>query len=144
LRVLQQQEVAAADGVLYLDPDITVAAPWNRITEWMECGVMLCEDVNSPVSRNHPRRIAWRKFFAQRGFSLGFREAAYVNGGCVGIHRENVAFIEVWQSLQVAMSEEIGGLGNSKLGGGTSSRMRDPHYHFNASDQDALNAAVEA
>lgn len=142
LRLLEEDAVQD-EGLFYFDPDLTVATRWSFFEKWTKGGVALCEDVNSPLARNHPRRVAWRDFFRLHGFSLGFREETYVNGGCVGIRRENLLFVETWRDLQIAMAKEIGGLSSSKLGGGTSEQMRDPHFHFSASDQDALNATVE-
>lgn len=133
-----------AEPLWYLDPDIVVEAPWSFFEEWLQAGVALCEDVNSPLAANHPRRAGWRRHFGPLGYHLAFREPAYVNGGCVGVGEAHTVFIELWRDLQLAMADAIGGLDQTKLGGGTSSRMRDPHFCFNASDQDALNAAIEA
>jgi hypothetical protein len=135
---------AGAESLWYLDPDIVVAARWPFFTDWIEAGIALCEDVNSPLSANHPRRVGWRRHFAPHGFTLRFREPYYVNGGCVGLTARHTDFLETWRGLQLAMADAIGGLNQSKLSGGTSERMRDPHFCFNASDQDALNAAIEA
>jgi len=135
---------AGAESLWYLDPDIVVATRWSFFTDWTEAGIALCEDVNSPLSANHPRRAGWRRHFAPHGFTLRFRESSYVNGGCVGLSAQHTKFLEIWRDLQLAMADAIGGLNQSKLGGGTSDRMRDPHFCFNASDQDALNAAIEA
>jgi hypothetical protein len=133
-----------ADPLWYLDPDIVVTAPWSVFENWLSAGIALCEDVNSPLSINHPRRVGWRRYFAPKGFTLRAREPFYVNGGCIGLNAEHHAFLETWRSLQAHMAEAIGGLEQSKLGGGSSAHMRDPHFCFNASDQDALNAAIEA
>lgn len=141
---LLAQRATTAAPLWYLDPDIVVTAPWSFFAEWLEAGVALCEDVNSPLAADHPRRAGWRRHFGPRGFTLAFREPAYVNGGCLGVRADHTAFLELWRDLQLAMAEAIGGLDQTKLGGGTSTRMRDPHFCFNASDQDALNAAVEA
>jgi len=135
---------AGAESLWYLDPDIVVAARWPFFADWIEAGIALCEDVNSPLAANHPRRAGWRRHFASHGFTLRYREPYYVNGGCVGLVARHSGFIETWRALQLAMADAIGGLAQSKLGGGTSERMRDPNFCFNASDQDALNAAIEA
>jgi len=133
----------AADAVLYLDPDICLTAPWSFIETWLETGVALCEDVNSPVYDNHPRRLDWRKFYARHAVSLSYRGDTYVNSGAVGVTRAQLSFLESWEHLQSLMGEEIGGLENVKLDGGTSKRMRDPFFCFNVHDQDALNATLE-
>jgi hypothetical protein len=133
-----------ADAVLYLDPDLCLTAPWRFIDEWIESGVALSEDVNSPLHENHPRRVGWRKFYAPRGHALRYRGAAYVNGGAVGVTRARADFLGSWETLQALMGEEIGGLDQVKLDGGTSGKMRNPFFCFNVHDQDALNATLEA
>lgn len=134
----------AADSVLYLDPDICLTAPWRFVETWLDAGVALCEDVNSPLHENHPRRFDWRKFYARHGVTLRYRGHAYVNGGAVGVTRARLGFLETWERLQALMGDEIGGLDQVKLNGGTSQRMRDPFFCFNVHDQDALNATLEA
>ena len=132
---------ADADGVLYLDPDLFLDWPWSYVLEWMECGVALCEDVNSPVSANHPRRAGWRRHF---GTSAERVTERYVNGGCVGVLREQRRFPEVWRELQRRMFAVTGGgervgIGSTK-GGHTERGFAEC---FDKTDQDALNAAVE-
>jgi hypothetical protein len=133
-----------ADAVLYLDPDICLTAPWRFIETWLETGVAMCEDVNSPVYENHPRRLDWRKFYAGHDVSLRYRGDVYVNSGAVGVTRARLGLLETWERLQTLMGEDIGGLDQVKLDGGTSARMRDPFFCFNVHDQDALNATLEA
>ncbi|MDQ8190595.1 hypothetical protein [Roseibacillus persicicus] len=133
-----------ADSIYYLDPDICLSAPWSYFQNWVKCGVAVCEDVNSPLSENHPRRVGWRRYFESSGISLRFRFTDYVNGGCVGVERKEIGFLECWRDIQEAMAPAVGGLSASKLCGGTSPLMKDPLFCFNASDQDALNAAIEA
>ncbi len=144
MRRVFSQLAPSADAVLYLDPDICLTAPWRFVETWLETGVALCEDVNSPLHENHPRRFDWRKFYARHGVSLRYRGHVYVNSGAVGVTRARLGFVETWERLQALMGEEIGGLDQVKLGGGTSERMRDPFFCFNVHDQDALNATLEA
>lgn len=139
-----RQSALPGDDLWYLDPDIVVTARWSVFRDWCAAGIALCEDVNSPLSFHHPRREGWRRHFAASGIRLAPRETQYANGGCIGLTRPNLPFLETWRNLQNAMAGAIGGLEQSKLNGGTSELMRDPHFCFNASDQDALNAAVEA
>lgn len=132
-------------AIFYFDPDIVVTARWSFIEDWSDCGVSLCEDVNSPLPKNNPRRIAWRKYFGERGFDLTFKESIYANGGFVGINSKNFAFIELWRDLQCAMAPRIGGLRLSALTGAQLPKEESgPFAPFSKTDQDALNAAVEA
>ncbi|WP_143080450.1 hypothetical protein [Hymenobacter arizonensis] len=138
LRVWQQ--MSTSNALFYFDPDIIVTVPWSLFEEWVGCGVTLCEDVNSPLTKHHPVRTAWRRYFATKGFALRFKEAMYVNGGFVGVREEDKSFLMLWQSLQEAMAPAIGGLNRSAFKGPESL----PLAPFGKTDQDALNATVEA
>jgi hypothetical protein len=130
------------ERLFYLDPDICVVETWQFLQDWISCGVALCEDVNSPVEQHHPRRDGWRRHFGVFGISLQFPTAAYVNGGCIGVSRSELRFLENWQRLSQYMAEVIGGLGASLLEGGGSVRSLGFARCFDRSDQDVLNAAI--
>jgi hypothetical protein len=129
--------------LFYLDPDICVTEKWEYLGDWSRCGVALCEDVNSPIEKDHPRRVGWRRHFAEHGLQLVFRTTAYVNGGCVGVAREHICFLENWRHLSRCMAATIGGLGATSLEGGRSFRELGFGRCFDKSDQDVLNAAIE-
>jgi hypothetical protein len=133
-------------GILYFDPDIVIDAPWFFFKDWIKCGVALCEDVNSPLTKNHPTRVAWRSYFSNYGFNLKFKDPIYVNGGFTGVHINNRSFLELWKSLQEAMAPAIGGLDRSAFQTGLQlpETTRGPFSPFGKTDQDALNATVEA
>lgn len=132
------------ESLFYLDPDICVAAPWHFFDEWVSCGVALCEDLNSPLPEHHPRRVGWRRYYAERGLPLGFRGPEYVNGGCVGLRVQDRAFLETWKLAMQLMASEIGSLAAAKIGGGEAYRSSGFANCFDCSDQDALNATIEA
>ncbi len=136
--------IPTLDGLFYLDPDICLAAPWSFLMDWLSCGVALCEDVNSPLEPQHPRRHGWRQFFGGHGFTLSCRTLAYVNGGCVGVSKDHKEFLECWRLLSARMGELIGGLEASQLEGGRKPEQLGFANCFDRSDQDALNAAIEA
>jgi hypothetical protein len=136
-------EELGIERLVYLDPDICLVASWQFISDWLSCGVALCEDVNSPLPRNHPRRIGWRRYFGEHGIGLEYRSDVYVNGGCCGVSRSDIRFLENWRRLSQLMSELIGGLGTAKIEGGAGFRQLGFANCFDSSDQDALNAAVE-
>jgi hypothetical protein len=143
LEVLQRVHIQPT-SIFYFDPDIVISSPWNYIQEWVDCGIALCEDVNSPISKNNPRRIAWRKFFGDKGFNLKFKDSIYVNGGFIGASISDVSFIQMWKQLQEEMATEIGGLNRSSLTGlELPEKIKSPYSPFSKTDQDALNAAVE-
>ncbi len=132
-------------AMFYFDPDIIVVRPWQMFTEWTRCGVALCEDVNSPLPRHHPRREAWRAFYEKSGIRLRFKDAIYANGGFIGLSYARRDFLQLWQSVQEKMGAGIGGLGRSMF---TSAAELETaggaFFPFAKTDQDALNATVEA
>jgi len=130
------------DKLFYLDPDICMTETWQFMTDWISCGVALCEDINSPVEQHHPRREGWRRHFGAHGISFEFPTAAYVNGGCVGVSRAELCFLENWQRLSQHMAGIIGGLGASLLEGGDHIQHLGFGRCFDRSDQDVLNAAI--
>lgn len=131
-----------ADALFYVDPDICVVAPWTYFEDWVTCGVALCEDVNSPLSENHPRRIGWRRYYGHLGLCLKFASAEYVNGGFVGVGAGDRAFLLDWKQTMDLMATEIGSLA---LGLTDNSVYRSTGFAdcFDRTDQDALNAAIE-
>lgn len=134
----------AAKSIFYFDPDITVSAPWNFFEEWISYGVALCEDVNSPLPAYHPRRMAWREYFQMNNISLSFKDAVYVNGGFIGVNIQNRSFLETWKLIQETMAVRIGGLNRSIFKSAEKPIEGGPYAPFGKTDQDALNATVEA
>lgn len=133
-----------ADALLYLDPDVLVNEDWQFFQDWLSCGVALCEDVNSPLHHSHPRRNGWRKFYADRGIELRGGESFYVNGGAIGVSKADIEFVELWEQTTRMMGEKIGGLQATKVAGGHKLAMRGFAGCFDCSDQDSLNASIEA
>jgi hypothetical protein len=131
------------DALLYLDPDICLDVSFQFIRDWMSCGVALCEDQSSPLYENHPRRVGWRRHFAEFGCRLGFKTAAYVNAGCVGVSPAQFQLLENWHRLIACMGTVIGGLGGAKVVGGTALFEKGFASCFDNTDQDALNSAIE-
>jgi len=136
-----------SDALFYFDPDIVVDDSWSCFEQWVNCGVALCEDVNSPLQEFHPRRVGWRNFFNKFDINLKYKNQTYVNGGFVGLIKKDISFITIWIKLQERMSAAIGGLENSIFSKQTynSTIPRTEGFQiFDKSDQDALNATVEA
>lgn len=145
LRILEM-EAPDCDGVFYFDPDIVLSGtPWRYIEEWSECGVAVCEDVNSPFALQHPRRVGWRRFYAQHEIPLHPGESFYANGGFIGIRREQIAFLKLWKRLQDHLWEALGGANYVGIGGGKPVEDRSGFAGcFDKTDQDVLNATIEA
>ena len=125
---------SGAENVFYFDPDLVLRSEWPFFEQWAGCGVALCEDVNSPMPATHPVRMMWRRFYAPHGFTSARDLDIYVNGGFVGVEREDWEFVEMWWRLQDLMAPEVGGLADWGL--------KDRGFIFHKTDQDALNIAA--
>jgi hypothetical protein len=136
-----------AEALFYFDPDIVVNDLWTCFEQWVNCGVALCEDVNSPLQEFHPRRVGWRNYYNEFNINLNFKNETYVNGGFVGLLKKDSSFLSLWIELQEKMGAAIGGLENSIFLNQTynSSILKLEGFQiFDKSDQDALNATIEA
>lgn len=142
---LWETVVPDATALYYFDPDIVLIGPWAFFDKWVTYGVALCEDVNSPLAEYHPRRMAWRNYFGKNGIDLTYKNSIYANGGFVGLSKESESFLQTWRNVQEVMAPAIGGLNRSSLAGEPLSKeAQGPFSPFAKTDQDALNAAVEA
>ncbi len=122
--------------IYYFDPDIFVRASWIFFTRWGDRGIALCEDVNSPLSRSHPKRYDWKDMFPE--LELGDRMGnAYINAGFIGISREYRTLLEVWRRVIVKAQTVVGGVDKWY----TTSKL-NAESPFSAFDQDALNIAL--
>jgi hypothetical protein len=133
-----------ADAIVYLDPDIVVTAAWSSFETWLNCGIAVCEDVNSPIPEFHPKRVAWREYYSNEGVKLNFKDSIYVNGGFVGVNQRNRNFLNNWKVAQDLMSKVIGGLSYSSLSEKSIYALAKSAFApFGTTDQDALNVAIE-
>ena len=131
---LRQNHATDVNIVFYFDPDIVLKAEWKFIEQWADCGVALCEDINSPMHATHPIRLRWSRFCAPHGFIVAREMDVYLNAGFVGVSQINWEFVEIWRRLLAAMESDASGL--SKLG------ISDRSHLFHKPDQDALNMAA--
>ncbi|OAQ38600.1 hypothetical protein A5893_14400 [Pedobacter psychrophilus] len=133
------------DCLFYYDPDILQKISWNFMEQWVNAGVALSEDFNSPIHEFHPRRVYWRKYFAKFGHQLKYKNPIYVNGGFVGVQKINIDFLIIWKVLQENMAKETGSLANSIFKNRDKLYKKEygDFYAFGTTDQDALNATVE-
>jgi hypothetical protein len=145
--LLQIETLAGAESeaVIYCDPDIVINVDWRYIEDWLSCGVALCEDINSPLAANHPKRVGWRRFFKPFGHELNFRSAEYANGGWIGLRWEYRKLLPIWKEFMTQITTALGGSDVVGIHGG---RNLEDSYGFgdcfNRTDQDALNAVLEA
>lgn len=132
---LWREIVPDAERLYYFDPDVVVKREWNYFEDWADCGIALVQDVNPLMPPDHPVRLAWARFLREAGHPSIHARDAYYNGGFVGAHRRDVAFIELWHQLIVA-GESAGFTPKT-----VSQRMkRYPYFRF--ADQDFLAMAT--
>ena len=136
-----------SEAMFYFDPDIVLNGSWTCFEQWVNCGVALCEDIDSPLQELHPRRVGWRNYFKNYNIDLKYKNQIYVNGGFIGLLKKDILFLTLWVQLQECMAVSIGGLENSIFSNQTynSTILKMEGFTiFDKSDQDALNATIEA
>jgi hypothetical protein len=134
------------EALFYFDPDIVIEDSWFCFEQWVNCGVALCEDVNSPFQEFHPRRVGWRNYYKKYGVDLQYKNQIYVNGGFVGLLKKDISFLKFWKQIQEYMADAIGGLEQSIFSNqayNSTILKMEGFTIFDKSDQDALNATIE-
>jgi hypothetical protein len=122
------------EALFYFDPDIIVKCPWNFIEEWAKQGVTLCQDINHCLPANHPTRLIWKKFAAENGHNASRASDVFYNGGFVGLTRQHMSFLTIWEELMCALCDH--GIDLSMF------RFADAHYPNVVFDQDLMNVAA--
>jgi hypothetical protein len=123
------------ENLFYFDPDIVINKDFSFYLEWIDAGIAVCEDVNSPIPEFHPRRVGWRTFFKKYNIDLSFKNVIYANGGFLGVKRDQVEFLDLWiktQDVATKLVGQVSFLDNIKV------------TMFNVFDQDCMNASLEA
>ena len=143
LRQILQQSDDIPSGLWYIDPDIVVKAAWTDLLDWIQYGIAVCEDLNSPIYPRHPRRMQWHKV-ARRNEITEWRELrVYANAGFIGLKEDNYAFLDRWRRFITIMEniyDDVPGSENSALKVVDSrDGSNEPFFHM---DQDCLNAAL--
>ena len=133
---LWQNHCPDADALFYFDPDIVTKCRWAFFEEWAAFGVAVCRDINGDMPDSHPIRQMWRRILPPLGITFVRPMDVYVNGGFVGVAKQQQAFIELWQNVQAQMVKC--GVTLDALGVG------DRTLPFSCRDQDALNIACMA
>jgi len=134
LRDLWKNYCPTSNALFYFDPDIVIKCAWGFFEEWVDCGVALCEDVNSPMPSSHPIRHVWRRFCEKIGVPLLRDLDCYVSGGFLGLRKDRTALLDTWKFLIDGLEEEIGDLKYLGYGG-------RPFAFYNG-DQDVLNMTL--
>ncbi|MBY0356361.1 MAG: hypothetical protein K2W82_00050 [Candidatus Obscuribacterales bacterium] len=120
--------------IFYFDPDIVVECDWFFFEEWADMGVALCEDINSPLLKTDPRRLRWKKIFADKSYQWRNDLETYVNSGFIGLAKQQFGFITEWETTQSHVF--------SLIPKSAALKHDTPYSLFYSPDQDALNIAV--
>ncbi len=126
----------SAELVYYFDTDIVIKHAWEAFSTWARSGVvMVLDSADSNMSPDHVYRRAWQALAARQGFACR-PFTGYVNGGCVGIHRDYAGFVTVWCRLMEQLERD----------GTDMTKMKNPNtrLEFSRMDQDVLNATIMA
>lgn len=134
LDVLERHQRDAV-AIAYIDPDVVVKCPWNRIRQWFESPhLILVEEVHSSTLGSHSRRTAWATAFGEAQL-LNFDRTQYFNSGFVGARRQHSSVLSTWADICGYVA---------KLGGWQRQQRKIPHdaCAFTHTDEDALNFAL--
>jgi hypothetical protein len=135
-----------AERVIYFDCDIVVKCTFSYFEQWSDFGIMLVEDINSPISTTDPLRYQWVDYFKKHDISVRRDSNQYVNGGFIGMNRRAKGFLNTWNHIQNLVLEDMNAMKvdvhkshlPEKISG-----LKDRTYMFNRTDQDALNVAKD-
>ena len=123
-----------AKGIYYFDPDVFVLASWKFFERWLKFGVAACEDGSYPLNSTHPLVQGWQQYAANLGYTLWNFPGASLNGGLIGVSRDLLPFLSLWQELMNKIHEDFGISSHLKLNSRTEM--------FYSTDQDALTLAA--
>lgn len=129
--------------LFFFDADIVLMRDWSFFPDWLSYGVALFEDMLSPRSPQHIKRVKWRELLEASGLTEVREQGVYVNAGFMGLKVEHKAILENWKLLQEIAAKEVGGLGRSIV----MEKSRDDYrratpLHLTYFDQDCLNGAL--
>lgn len=131
---LMEKHCPNENEFFFFDPDIVVKARWEFFEEWVSHGIALCEDVNHYLPRNHPIRLAWKKYAATCGLTARQELDKFYNGGFFGVRRDHRDFLKTWQQLFDCRAAEGIDLSKFELSG-----FESPYLVL---DQDLMNLAL--
>jgi hypothetical protein len=125
------------EALYYFDPDIVNKSQWDFYEYWVTCGVAICCDCWCIVPENQPRRIAWKQFAQNNGFT-DIRELNHnYNAGFLGVHRDHKSILLTWKKI-IEIASESGYLDLQK----PYSHKHTNTYPYLPNDQCAMNLAL--
>lgn len=126
---------ALCGAAVFIDADVVIRATWERIENWLSCGIAVCVDgwMQETPSEHNPLRTEWRRTVETMG-RRARTLTPYFNSGFVGVQRSHGDFLNLWQ----AITDQVVATGRSVVHTHTTDRT-DPFF---IPDQDAMNAAL--
>lgn len=126
-----------ADSIFYFDPDIINKCRWEFYERWVQFGVALVHEVVwNDMPYNHPKRMQWKDIAVNAGYEVENKISSYINAGFIGVSKEQVEFVKLWQNL-IEYSISNYGFDNTKF-----YQNAFDSGLFKAGDQDILNLSV--
>ena len=132
-RVMEELETGAS-AIYYLDPDIMLLAGWDFFERWLRYGIAVCEDGSYPINPSHPLVRGWQEYAASLGYTDWHAPGAMLNSGLVGITRQHLPFLRLWQHLMDCVRRDF------PTGEVLKTCSRTDLFH--CIDQDALSLAA--
>lgn len=127
------------ENLFYFDPDIVIKCRWSFFEDWIRDGVAVVQEIiNNTMSRNHPVRNKWKRFFEKNNFEIKRDLNFYINGGFVGLRRENIEFLYIWKSIMDAGYRDD----KVELHPTQFKHSLDRTFEFSKQDQDGLNMSA--
>jgi len=142
MKGLFENEARDAEVLIYADPDILFDAPWDYIHQLLECGVLLCEDRNSPFHPSHPKRQGWKRHFPKHHFHSPL--GTYVNAGFIAVPTGQKILLDRWEELNNEMSLILGGSDVGVIQGARKLTRYGFANCLRQADQETLNAALDS
>jgi hypothetical protein len=132
LEVLNRLDPTAG-ALFYFDPDVMLLGAWNFFEQWLDYGIAVVEDGSYPLNPTHPLVRGWQAYAKTLGYQDWHFMGAQLNSGMVGLRREHIAFLELWQKLMDDVRRDF------HLSESLKTSLRTDLFY--ASDQDVLTMA---
>lgn len=122
------------DAIFYFDPDIVNKCDWGFYERWVSYGVTLVHEVvRNDMPPNHPKRLQWMSIANGLGLTVKNKLNSYINAGFIGVHKDHIGFIKMWEQLMDYSSLNLN-FDKKKF-----FQSRNGHDMFTVGDQDLLN-----
>jgi hypothetical protein len=125
------------EALFYFDPDIVNKCRWSFYEWWVSQGVALCGDHWYSVPANDPKRLAWKRFAEDHGFTCQRQLEHHFNSGFIGISHMSRSLLILWQKL-ITIAAQAGHLKLDNIEDHETSQ----NYPYLYQDQTVLNLAL--